>query len=166
MTSELKPNYSWLTIGVEADPVLDEIRVKANGRLTEVIRLREQHTRDALIALGWTPPGEENRPAPPAEPVAWRVKDFGDGWTYYRQREAAEREAESTGAVIQGLYAAPPAPAPVVDDAMVERAMSAFLQANPDFRDDWRGYWSTEGLAICRDQMRTALLAAPGAGHE
>ena len=38
------------------------------------------------------------------EPVAWRVKDFGGGWIYYRNHQAAQQAAESTGAAIQGLF--------------------------------------------------------------
>lgn len=37
-------------------------------------------------------------------PVAWRVKDFADGWIIFQDEEAAYREAERTGAVMQGLY--------------------------------------------------------------
>ena len=52
------------------------------------------------------------------EPVAWRVKDFGGGWIYYRNHQAAQQAAESTGAAIQGLF--PPteaqsAPPPTTD---------------------------------------------------
>jgi hypothetical protein len=37
------------------------------------------------------------------EPVAWRCKDYGDGWIYYRYRQQAFDYAESTGCLIQGL---------------------------------------------------------------
>lgn len=37
-------------------------------------------------------------------PVAWRVKDFADGWIVFQDEEAANREVEQTGAVMQGLY--------------------------------------------------------------
>jgi len=37
-------------------------------------------------------------------PVAWRVKDFADGWIIFQDEEAANREAEATGAAIHGLY--------------------------------------------------------------
>jgi hypothetical protein len=39
----------------------------------------------------------------PSAPVAWRVKDFADGWTYFRDEISARREAEATGALIQPL---------------------------------------------------------------
>ncbi len=37
-------------------------------------------------------------------PVAWRVKDFADGWIFFQDEAAANREAEQTGAAMQGLY--------------------------------------------------------------
>jgi len=39
------------------------------------------------------------------EPVAWRVKDFADGWTLHYSRASAEREAAGAGNLIQPLYA-------------------------------------------------------------
>ena len=43
-----------------------------------------------------------------AEPVAWRVRDYGDGWIY--TLKDPQRYHEETGAVVQPLYASPPAP--------------------------------------------------------
>lgn len=43
------------------------------------------------------------RDGPPIKPVAWRVKDYGDGWTYFRHETSARREAEATGSVMQPL---------------------------------------------------------------
>ena len=37
-------------------------------------------------------------------PVAFRVKDFADGWVIFQSEEVANFEAEKTGAVMQGLY--------------------------------------------------------------
>jgi hypothetical protein len=37
-------------------------------------------------------------------PVAWRVKDFADGWVIFQDEQRAYHEAEHTGAVMQGLY--------------------------------------------------------------
>lgn len=37
-------------------------------------------------------------------PVAWRVKDFGDGWIIYQDEAGAYADAEHNGAVMQGLY--------------------------------------------------------------
>jgi len=41
------------------------------------------------------------------EPVAWRVKDFADGWILCHSEAQAKREAESGGNLVQPLYAAP-----------------------------------------------------------
>ncbi len=38
-------------------------------------------------------------------PVAWRVKDFADGWILFRNQDDAYRYAEETGSLmVQGLY--------------------------------------------------------------
>ncbi len=38
-------------------------------------------------------------------PVAFRVKDFADGWIVFQNEADAIQEAERTGATMQGLYA-------------------------------------------------------------
>lgn len=38
------------------------------------------------------------------QPVAWRVKDFADGWVYFEDEERARREAEATGGALQALF--------------------------------------------------------------
>lgn len=38
-------------------------------------------------------------------PVAFRVKDFADGWIIFQDEQAAHREADAMGgALVQGLY--------------------------------------------------------------
>lgn len=37
-------------------------------------------------------------------PVAWRVKDYGDGWILFSDETAANKLANETGALLQGLY--------------------------------------------------------------
>jgi hypothetical protein len=37
-------------------------------------------------------------------PVAWRVRAFADGWILFDDEAAANRHAEDTGALMQGLY--------------------------------------------------------------
>lgn len=37
-------------------------------------------------------------------PVAWRVRDFGDGWLIYQDEAGANADAEHNGAEMQGLY--------------------------------------------------------------
>jgi hypothetical protein len=45
-----------------------------------------------------------------AQPVAWRVRDFGDDWILCHSQKQAEREAESAGNLIQPPYTAPHRP--------------------------------------------------------
>lgn len=37
-------------------------------------------------------------------PVAWRVKDFADGWIIFQDEAAAYKLHEETGCAMQGLY--------------------------------------------------------------
>jgi hypothetical protein len=47
----------------------------------------------------------------PGEPVAWRVKDFADGWILCATEKQAQREARDCGNLVQPLYlAAAPQP--------------------------------------------------------
>jgi len=42
-------------------------------------------------------------------PVAWRVKDFADGWILFNSEAAAKHEADAMGgALMQSLVPAPP----------------------------------------------------------
>lgn len=42
---------------------------------------------------------------PTCEPVAWRVKDFADGWILCHSEAEARGEAEGAGNLVQPLYA-------------------------------------------------------------
>jgi hypothetical protein len=42
------------------------------------------------------------------EPVAWRVKDYADGWIVFASEVDARLEAKQTGALLEPLYSAPP----------------------------------------------------------
>jgi len=46
----------------------------------------------------------EREPHDLAEPVAWRVKDFADGWILFHSEAEALREAEGAGNLVQPLY--------------------------------------------------------------
>lgn len=58
--------------------------------------------------------------AAPALPVAWRVKDFADGWVLFHSGDAARAYADNAGNLIQPLYAgeavvsSPPSPPSLV----------------------------------------------------
>jgi hypothetical protein len=45
------------------------------------------------------------RVVPMREPVAWRVKDFADGWILFSNENGASRYASETGALMQALAA-------------------------------------------------------------
>lgn len=45
---------------------------------------------------------------PEGEPVAWRVKDFADGWILFHDELGARLEAEGAGNLVQPLYTRPP----------------------------------------------------------
>jgi hypothetical protein len=47
---------------------------------------------------------ETTQPRLEKRPVAWRVKDFADGWIMFQNENDANVYAASTGALIQGLY--------------------------------------------------------------
>lgn len=89
-----------------------------------------------------------------AEPVAWRVKDFADGWIYYTDEERARLEAEvMSSALVEPVFASPQSSSQVTEE-MVERALTAKQSAFygvpsgrfPNDRD--------------RKEMRAALTAA------
>jgi len=60
----------------------------------------------------------------PKRPVAWRVKDYADGWVVFQDERAAYAMHEETGALMQGLYVRDgtpfpaPAGAPSEEDVM------------------------------------------------
>lgn len=61
-----------------------------------------------------------------ADPVAWRVKDFADGWLLCRTEDEARRLAEGAGNLVQALYASPPDPtAAEVEEAVHDLLMLA-----------------------------------------
>ena len=42
------------------------------------------------------------------DPVAWRVKDFADGWVLCHTEAESRREAEGAGNLVEPLYRTPP----------------------------------------------------------
>ncbi|SCB30741.1 hypothetical protein [Rhizobium lusitanum] len=89
-------------------------------------------------------------PSPPAavqEPVAvkavaWRCKDFADGWILDASERSAREYQKKTGCVMQPLYAEPPAVSVVVDNISDEQ-----LRHIADSKD----------TAACRSRIRSAL---------
>lgn len=64
-----------------------------------VITAYESHLRDKGMVV--VPRGD---PPLAKRPVMWRVKDYADGWVVFHNENAANAEAERTGALMQGLY--------------------------------------------------------------
>lgn len=56
--------------------------------------------RDAADEIAWLRTAKLRK-----RPVAFRVKDFADGWILFHSEEAANHESEAMGgALMQGLY--------------------------------------------------------------
>lgn len=63
----------------------------------------------AALRLASKPPLPEGEAV---APVAWRVKDFADGWMYARSEDVAlTLSKQHSGALIQPLYVSPPSAA-------------------------------------------------------
>lgn len=85
------------------------------------------------------PTGARDVPASsaPTSPVAWRVKDFADGWILCRTEGYARHLAEGAGNLVQPLYAGPQPPPPGSvedrfngDNAHLCRSIEALLSLN------------------------------------
>lgn len=92
------------------------------------------------------------------EAVAWRVKDYADGWMLcYTEKEA--KAQSQNGNLVQPLYLHPSNSGVAVTEEMVERGHRAqmselFLRCQPD-RGDVFGFMDDR-----KDVMRIALVAA------
>lgn len=91
----------------------------------------------------------------PDKPVAWRVKDFADGWILFNDKARALREAADTGATLEPLYTRPAYVQAVITggDATATMTIEGFndnpLTEEPDkarqglfawLRAAWRGF--------------------------
>lgn len=97
-----------ISLGFEDDArMLAQQNAKLRAALEEIAthridselasREKRQMARRALI-------DEQSTPTPSKRPVAFRVKDFADGWILFTDEKAAYDESERTGALMQGLY--------------------------------------------------------------
>lgn len=68
----------------------DSHAMRASFEATDAILAAQASTRQAAV------------------PVAWRVKDFADGWIVFGSEAEALAEVAQTGAAMEELYAAPP----------------------------------------------------------
>ena len=116
--------------------------------------------------------------SPQVEAVAWRVKDYGDGWIICHDKDSATNEAALMGgATVQPLYTHPqPAQTPGVGGGGVREAAQALLTAcvkdfgDPDdfTGDDGAVASGTDGdCAVTFKHLRdlAAALAALAAGE-
>lgn len=91
-------------------------------------------------------------PAPPApsvvvkeaEPVAWRCKDFADGWILDHSERSAREYQRKTGCLIQPLYTTPPTISVAIENLSDEQ-----IRHIADAKD----------VASCRSRIRSALSA-------
>jgi len=85
------------------------------------------------------------------QPVAWRVKDYADGWSLCQPETAAKLLADRTGALIEPLYSAD---ALASRDAEIERLRGelrrAHLKRLVELSEEFGGY----------DELSTSALSA------
>lgn len=74
--------------------------IKDDGNNAFVVREGETILIDGYIYIKQALAAALNE----SEPVAWRVKDFADGWILCHSFEEATREAAGAGNMIQPLY--------------------------------------------------------------
>lgn len=94
------------------------------------------------------------------EPVAWRVKDFGDGWIYYEDEAQAERASVvMSAAVVQPVFAHPASTPPVAVPVSEERVQAvAWLVTSGD--DSFATVLKTEA-ETWRNRGATVYALAP-----
>lgn len=91
----------------------------------------------------------EPQPAPSvavkeAEPVAWRCKDFADGWILDHSERSAREYQRETGCLIQPLYTTPPTVSVAIENLSDEQ-----IRHIADAKD----------VTSCRSRIRSALSA-------
>lgn len=79
------------------------LRCTGCGSTQTIAEIREQHPGALSCCperhMQWFDDGELQK-----RPVAFRVKDYGDGWIIFQDEKQAYLYAEKTGALMQGLY--------------------------------------------------------------
>lgn len=74
------------------------------------------------------------------EAVAWRCKDYADGWILYGNKAQAELYQACTGCLMEALYAHPPQPSETVAEAL-----SGLMEAYKEIADSGdAGFWKAE----------------------
>lgn len=68
----------------------------------------------------------------PHSPVAWRVKDFADGWVIFGNKAHAEAQAKMTGGLMEPLYRLTPTDCEPMDPD--EEGWSEWVHPLPGYR--------------------------------
>jgi len=100
---------------------------------------------DLIAGVNRIAPEEASQGA--GEPVAWRVKDFADGWFFYgKNQEAEATRAQVDGFLVQPLYRSPPTDprTKALEEAL--RPFAAFAD-NVD-QDGWTSNIHREGISV------------------
>jgi hypothetical protein len=84
-------------------------------------------------------------------PVAWRCKDFADGWILDHSERSASEYQRKTGCLVQPLFCAPP-------------SISALIENLPDERI--RFIVDAKDVAAGRSRIRSALVDVPAVESE
>lgn len=101
-------------------------------------------------------------PATPTaqEAVAWRCKDYADGWILYGNKAQAELYQACTGCLMEALYAHPPQPSETVAEAL-----SGLMEAYKEIADSGdAGFWKAEETPEYQAAV-AALRALKGGAH-
>lgn len=97
-TSEASPSPSPSAVERAAERIRRALKFNMNDGLG--VGLKREEAEAVLAALAASGPAQG--------PVAWRVKDFADGWVYCPSHSFAKALADREGAVMQPLYTAQP----------------------------------------------------------
>lgn len=98
----------------------------------------------------WPDDAPASPPVPTAvEPVAWRVKDFADGWVLCRTEDEARRLAEGAGNLVQALYTAAPS-SPTA--AEVEEVLRPFADFGDYLAVETTGFSDSDELELTTEE--------------
>jgi hypothetical protein len=96
--------------------------------------------------------------ATPSEPVAWRCRDYADGWIYTSDKKSAESYRETTGCLMQPLYVEPQ-PVDVSPDAKAlgyaTRLLTSFVAEHFPHNSHWKPQTTLIGVLTQLDNATT-----------
>lgn len=96
-------------------------------------------------------------------PVAWRCKDYADGWIIFQDEAAANAYHEQTECLMQGLYVRDGSETLEDENARLRAALKPFMEAASDLAEDHRDgspIWeSPAAMSIDAADLRQAARA-------